>query len=294
MSTVLPLVAGHTYETDVACAMCGSRRQHVLPPSANADMAKLREAWGCTFVECQDCGLRYYSPRLDETYAVQTYLEGGEAESEAISMMEKGVFFGEPEGGAEHQIALLKQLYTGIFDRICEQYIAANGRPPRTMFEVGTSVGWFSKAATERAIERWGRFETAGCDANVFSARMARERNGLNVQGCVFSAYKAAPEQQGHYDLIVAYDFLEHTYSPFTDLKKLHGLAAPKGMLAVKTFVDDLDPTGSMIHPVFHHHHFTRATLREIIERSGWRILEFDDTSEAVYAQVSVFAEKIG
>lgn len=283
----------HEYETDVRCAMCGSRNHRIMPKSSNPDMAKLCEKWGCTFVECRECGLRYYSPRLDEGYAVRTFLEDGLAESEANSMLEKGVFFGEPEISAEHQIGLLKSLYTGIFDKICDQFISANGRPPRTMFEVGTSVGWFSKAAIERATERWGGLETAGCDANVYSARNAREGNGLDVQGCTFSQYEIAPRQYGRYDLIVAYDFLEHTYSPRADLTKLHSLASADGILAAKTFVDDLDPEGTMIHPAFHHHHFTLLSLREIIETTGWKVLEYDDTSEAVYAQVSVFARKI-
>lgn len=292
MTAVEQTQTGHRYEQNVRCDMCGSQQSRVLPRSTNESMAQLRDAWGCTFVECEGCGLRYYSPRLEERYAVETFLHQGDAESEAVSMLEKGVFFGEPQGSAEEQIAALRTLYRGIFDHISAAFIRLNGRPPRSMFEVGTSVGWFSKAATERALEQWGEFESAGCDANIFSARLARERNGLNVQGTTFSGYQIAPEQLGRYDLIVGYDFLEHTYTPRSDLEKLHTMAAPGAMLAIKTFVDDLDPTGSMIHPAFHHHHFTRATLREVITRTGWAVEEFDDVSEAVYAQVTVFARK--
>ncbi|MDO1559009.1 methyltransferase domain-containing protein [Brevundimonas sp. 2R-24] len=292
MSTVVPLVPAHKYETDAACAMCGSASRRVMPMPANEDAARLRETWGCTFVECEDCGLRFYSPRLEEEYAVCTQLEDG-AEEEAISLIEKGLLFGEPAGGPESQIKRLKAVYTEIFDQLCERYLAANGRPPRSMFEVGASVGWFSRAATDRAVAQWGRFDTAGCDVNIFSARLARERNGLNVQGQTLRSYQVAADQYGRYDLIAAYGALEQSYSPRTDLLKLHSMAAPGGLLATKTFVDDFDPDGAMIHPLYHPHHFTLSTLREMVERTGWRIMEFDDQSDRGFAQVSIVAQKI-
>lgn len=281
--------ARRTYETDVTCNLCGSKQHKPLPRHAEPSAAKLREDWGCVAVECNCCGLRFYAPRLAEDWAVKTFLHGNDAESEALSMATKGVFFGEPEGGAETQIATLRKLYTETFDRMVGKYREIHNAPPKSLFELGTSVGWFAQAALARAKE-WGGLRYGGVDANVFSAREARERFGLNVQGTTFSKYEISPREIGFYDLVAGFDFLEHTYTPRTDLEKLRTMTRAGGVLVIKTFVDDNDPKGTYVHPVFHHYHFTLKTLREVIERAGWKIVGFDSDSEWVYSQVSVTA----
>lgn len=282
--------ASHDYESDVTCNLCGSSDVREMPRHAVEARAQLRDAWGCRLVECKSCGLRFYSPRLTEDYAVQTFLHGNDAKAEAESMARKGVFFGEPQGSAAEQIESLRIYYTTIFDGLVEKYAAQNGRPPRAMFELGSSVGWFAKAACARAKEKWDGMTYAGCDANIFAAEIGRNEFGLDIQGTTFSKYAIQPEQIGAYDLLVAFDFLEHSYTPRSDLQKLRTLASKNACLIIKTFVDDNDPEGNYVHPVFHHHHFTLRTLRAVVEKAGWKIVDFNDKSEWIYSQVTVTA----
>jgi hypothetical protein len=198
----------HTYESGVRCDMCGSTRATPFGPHPAEAAEKLRQNWNCTFVRCDDCGLQFYSPRLTEDYAVKTFLEGQDAELEANNMADLGVFFGEPQGSPQEQIESLRVYYTQIFEGLCERFMAIHGRLPTSMFEVGTSVGWFAKAAREYITGKGLPFDFAGCDANVFSARNGRTRFGLDIQGSTFSKYEVSPGQLGHYDMIVGLDTL--------------------------------------------------------------------------------------
>ncbi|WP_165982259.1 methyltransferase domain-containing protein [Dankookia rubra] len=272
------------YEADVRCNLCGSKAHDAV--SHNAE-------WNCTLVRCEGCGLMFYSPRLREDYTVPTFLKGGDAKAEAESMADRGVFFGETQGTAEEQIATLKGYFSHIFLEHLRHFAAVNGdRPARSMFEVGTSVGWYMVTAREIAARDGVALSTAGCDANIFAAEVARERFGLDVRGEVFSDYPETADRLGRYDLLHAFDYIEHSYTPADDLAKMFHFAAPGAVLALKTFLHEHDHAGSYAHPVFHHHHFTADTLRAAIEKAGWRILVFDDERERVYAQVTVFATR--
>lgn len=277
-----------TYETNVACNLCGSHLHTILPKHSNKTAAKLRDDWKCTFVRCNDCGLMFYSPRLSEEYAVTTFLHGNDAQAEAESMASKGVFFGDPISSPEAQIETLRSYYSHMYDSLSGIFHDIHGRAPTSMFELGSSVGWFAKAALARSIATGMPLKYAGVDANIYSAAIGRERMGLDIQGTTFSKYTISHGQRSSYDLLVGLDYLEHTYTPKSDLEKLRTLARPGGVLVIKTFVEDNDAEGTYIHPVFHHYHFTLATLRRIIEDAGWKVANFDDKTEWRYSQVTV------
>lgn len=277
------------YETEVPCNLCGSRDHRKMARHAEESVAVLQDKWKCTPVECRSCGLRFYEPRLSEDYAVKTFLHGNDAQSEAENMATKGVFFGEPAGSAEAQIAVLRKVYTELFENMVSKYRAINSEYPKALFELGTSVGWFAQAAIAYSSQ-WGGIRYGGVDANVFCARMAREKFRLNVQGTTFSKYEISATELGFYDLVAGFDFLEHTYTPRSDLEKLRTMTKKNGVLVIKTFVDDNDPKGTYVHPVFHHHHFTLVTLRDVIERAGWKVIEFDSHTDWDYSQVTVTA----
>ena len=89
-------------------------------------------------------------------------------------------------------------------------------------------------------------------------------------------------------------DYIEHTYTPVDDLKKMHEMTSPHGVLILKTFLDELDEKGAYIHPTFHAFHFTEQTLRRALEEAGWNILLFDTERERSLALVTVFAARVG
>lgn len=274
-STISPVPV--QWEQNVNCELCGSGVHEVL----RTDCAHT----GYCFVRCT-CGLMFYSPRYSEDYVIERYLRAGDAQKEAASMFDKGVFFGEPAGTKDTQKEMLRSYYRRVLE---EQNGWRHGGNPKAIFDVGTSVGWLLHTAQDL----FKGIEADGCDANEFSAEKARVGFGLNVRGCTFQRYSLEDHQHGMYDLVCMMDYIEHTYTPVKDLEKLRSIASSNGVLMLKTFLHELDPCGNYVHPVFHAYHFTEETLRRAIMQAGWRILNFDLVSERHVGQVIVHAAPV-
>ena len=268
------------WDVDVACNLCGARDREELREDTN---------WKYTFVQCRSCGLMYYSPRFKEDYVIRTYLWAGDAKAEAENLFRNGVLVGEPHESAEKQKALLKDYYRLILGFQVEWFRKINNREPGSLFEVGSSVGWYMKVAQEEFLKGSPAPHVQGCDANRFAAEIGREGFGIDIFG---GSFQACPTPRSQFDLVTALDYIEHTYTPRQDLEKLYRITAPGGVLVLKTFLHEHDKDGAYVHPIFHAHHFTSDNLRRVIEAAGWKILEFDDQRERVYAQVTIFATK--
>jgi hypothetical protein len=234
----------------------------------------------------------FYSPRYREQYVVDSYLCAGNAADEADSMFNKGVFFGEPAGGPEEQKQVLQNYYRFLLTEHAGWYRRLAGRDPDSLFEAGSSVGWYMKVARDEFVNKAGPPLVQGCDANTYSAERARNGFGLDVRDGTFQQYPMTESQRGRFSLAAMLDYIEHSYAPCRDLAKMAEMMAPHGVLILKTFLHELDEKGAYVHPIFHAHHFTAATLRRSIESAGWTILDFDMQRERSLALVTVFAEK--
>ena len=142
---------------------------------------------------------------------------------------------------------------------------------PETMFEVGGNVGWFAKAASEYGVK-----EIDAVDLNPLSVEIANTKMGIaNYAGVAMDFAEYPPHRQ--YDLVVALDYLEHTYTPWADLQKLTSMVTPGGVLLIKTFLDDKDTNREMLAPPTHAIHWTTPVLRGAIERTGLVIRHWAD-----------------
>lgn len=260
------------WESGVACPVCGSGQNRTL----REDVKPL----GCVFVECE-CGHRYYSPRLRERHVVETILNGPAAKAEAIRMYETGSF-GPLDRTPAEQLAALERYYADLVRIAREHFGRRNGRAPVSLIEAGTCVGWLLKAA-QATIPK-----VCGCDANHFAVEIGRDKLGLDLRAGTFLSLPFDPS----YDIIVAMDYIEHTYTPVEDLKKMYALANPGAVLMVKTFLEDLDGSEAYVNAVHHVNHFSAATLKRALVYAGWQVLEFDDQRERYIAQVIVYAGK--
>ena len=273
------------WDQNVKCDLCGSKDHESL---------RKDERYGYTFVRCRGCGLMFYNPRYEEQYVIETFLRAGDAQIEAQNMVERGVFFGDPEGGPEHQKKALQDYYRFILKEHTGWYNKLNGgRAPDSMFEVGSSVGWYMKVAREDFLKGPKGPLVQGCDANVYSAEEGQRAFGLDIRDGSFLGYNTTPEQMGRFALATMLDYIEHTYTPFQDLKKMRDMTAPHGVLLLKTFLEEMDPQGLFVQPVFHSHHFTAITLRRAIEDAGWKIHVFDMERDRVHGLVTVYAERL-
>jgi SAM-dependent methyltransferase len=240
-----------------SCDLCGSdtvSRKTLIPQAKGTE---------CSLVECTNCGLRFFSPR--PKWSIIGPMVADERE-QAQRLYDTGSFLPVPDVAV--QIANIKSYYMKMLDDVKGFY----GRVPETMFEVGGLVGWFARYAAEFGVKL-----IDGCDLNPHGVALARQQPGMeNQSGYVAGDFgEYVPTRQ--YELVVALDFLEHTYYPWQDLQKLASMIEPGGVLLLKTFLDDLDVNREMLSPPTHSVHWVSGVLRGAIERTGlvikdWRI----------------------
>jgi 2-polyprenyl-3-methyl-5-hydroxy-6-metoxy-1,4-benzoquinol methylase len=130
------------------------------------------------------------------------------------------------------------------------------------------SVGWFAYALLS-IYPKISAYD--GCEVNKFAAEISNREWGTTISAGSFDQF--TPTRQ--YDLAVLLDVIEHTWTPWDDMKKIAGMVRPGGALLLKTFLEDMDPQRTMEAPPFHAHHFTTPVLRKMIEKVGFEIKEW-------------------
>ena len=234
-------------------------------------------------VECV-CGLRFYSPRRSLEW-VAAQFEAGSWSPEADLCLEKGVLAVRPEIlEPEAQKRLLREFALSRYQNACK---LAGFVPSATtrLYEVGASIGWFLKACIDQGIADPRR--SGMCDQNPRACILASTSLKLGNVSC--GAFLDVSPEPAPFDVFVANDYVEHTYTPHADLGKMRSLAAPGAAIYIKTFLDEMDePRGRQyLMPPWHAYHWTRATLRRALETEGWRITSWDE--EPLWAQVAVY-----
>lgn len=114
-----------------------------------------------------------------------------------------------------------------------------------------------------------------GIEPSKEAATSARQMFGLDVQEAVISE---ADVQDNHFDIITMWDVIEHLYNPRHDLEFLFGKLKPGGFVFISTHdIEDVYArlTGSDYPFLMYQHfcHFSKRTLRMMLEKNGYRVL---------------------
>jgi SAM-dependent methyltransferase len=223
---------------------------------------------GKNFVECESCRLRFYSPRPTWQALIDKIWNPGNVvglKGEADSMYE-GVMWGEPED-PRAQIEFVRGYYSGMIEAIRRH------RPElESIFEIGGSIGRFLEVARDQFDVK----VCDGCEINEEAVKIANSKMGLTgmVAGD-FLTYRPSRS----YDCVVALDYIEHTYHPNEDLAKANSMLKPGGVLALKTFLEELDPGMSMVDYPWHSHHFFGDVLYRIVTQNDFSIVHWEPTA---------------
>jgi SAM-dependent methyltransferase len=147
----------------------------------------------------------------------------------------------------------------------------------RRLLDLGCWVGFLLDEARRRG------WETVGVEPSAFAAEFARERLGLDVRTADLFAAELEP---GSFDAVVLGDVIEHLPDPGGALDRIASLMAPDGVLYLA-----LPDSGSRVARILgarwwsviptHVHYFTRDSLRGLLERHGWRLLELRTAPKA-------------
>lgn len=170
----------------------------------------------------------------------------------------------------------VREKHALIVERALEQ------RPNATsLYDFGCGAGTLLEAAHEKGLR------VGGNDLNWYSTKKLRER-GFAVEQC----FNHEVDTTDRYDIVTALDIIEHSYTPFQDLKTMYAKLTPGGILYAKTLYLD-SPThideGEAWHlyGAGHFSYFTTPVLTAMIEAAGFEIVKVRE-----YTLVTIIARK--
>ncbi len=212
---------------------------------------------GFTIVRCRRCGLAYVTPRpaaaaLTALYADERYYRNLNASP-----------FGYPDYLGERW--LLERLVERRLAEI-ERRVGGRGR----LLDVGCATGVLVEAATARG------WSAIGVDVSAFATAQCHRR-GLDVR---LGDIGTAELPQGHFDVAVLDDTVEHLLDPGRVLDQIRRVLRPGGLVTLNTPNERgwlrrlMGRHWFHCKPPEHLYYFSPATLRAMLERHGFERVE--------------------
>lgn len=192
----------------VACYQCGSSRATTF---LHAEDDLTGKPGRFRFVTCDDCGLRYQSPRLT-VHAVKEYYD-----DEYIAHRKKSDW-----GVLTGFFNWVMDRHDRQKDRIVSRYVTLD-RDSRVL-DVGCAVGTF----LQKIRRRYGA-QVTGVDFKDLSTHPSLA--GVDFHCGLF--YEQ-PLPRSSFDLITMWHYLEHDYDPARSLAYARDLLAPDGRLVIE------------------------------------------------------------
>ena len=222
----------------IDCPSCGS--------SSHTELFVKR---GYPIVRCDECGLVFSNPQVDESVVLDEYREGGSNDLWVDVLT------------STRQLELDREKFAEILDEL--EPHRGDGR----LLDVGTSIGLFLRLALDRGWS--GRGTEFGRRALAY----ARDELGLDVDDTPIQAI------DGEYDTVTVLSVLEHVNSPREFLEHVSRLLRVGG--AAYFIVPNVD---SLACRVLHERaatfdgrnhlvYFSPRTLRELLEREGFEVV---------------------
>ncbi len=164
-------------------------------------------------------------------------------------------------------------------------FVLRSGRG-RRLLDVGCNEGRNLQLYEQRG------FRPEGVETNPVAAARAKER------GCVVHIGDLASigTEDADFDVVVLSNVLEHVIDPSAMLVGVLQRLAPGGEIWISC--PNAESTGRRLfgrswinwHPPFHLTHFTAGTLRSLLEKSGFEIVETKTLTPALWIAQSVAA----
>jgi 2-polyprenyl-3-methyl-5-hydroxy-6-metoxy-1,4-benzoquinol methylase len=132
----------------------------------------------------------------------------------------------------------------------------------KSLLEIGCGTGEFLLEAQER-----GWKSVVGNELELSSAEVARSK-GLAIDTGFFEDFNAF-EGEG-FDLIFADNVIEHTMNPLIFIQKAFFLSNQGGLLVLR--LPDTQPFGPTLKLIDHTFHFTRKSIKTIVEMAGYKV----------------------
>lgn len=263
------------------CAACGAiglvPHLEVAGDPGPAGLIPTTDRFGTALadiVRCTACGHRQTDPMPADAVLESAYADAASQD-----------YLVEEDGQRETARRALQR----IEQHLSPVPIPNNGGPRhRTLLDLGCWVGFLLSEAEERG------WTTIGVEPSAFASAYARDRLGLDVRtGDLF----ATELPLTHFDAIVMGDVIEHLPRPGEALDRMAQLLRPGGIAWLA-----LPDAGSVVARALrarwwsviptHVQFFTRGSLRTLLERHGWTVLDMSTSPKAFSARY--YLERVG
>ncbi|MFP5363789.1 MAG: class I SAM-dependent methyltransferase [Thermoleophilia bacterium] len=264
------------------CAACGARglvpHLKVAGDAGPDGLIPTTDRFGTALadiVRCTECGHRQTDPMPADAVLESAYADAASQD-----------YVAEEAGQRE----TARRALTRIEARLTPVPIPPDNGGPRhrTLLDLGCWVGFLLAEASERG------WEATGVEPSEFASAFARDRLGLDVHtGDLFTT--ELPLR--HYDAIVMGDVIEHLPRPGEALDRMAELLRPGGIAwmalpdAGSVVARGLRARWWSVIPT-HVQFFTRGSLRTLLERRGWTVLEVSSSPKAF--SVRYYLERVG
>jgi 2-polyprenyl-3-methyl-5-hydroxy-6-metoxy-1,4-benzoquinol methylase len=210
-----------------------------------------------TLCRCRKCGLVFndrYRIDLDVVYA-EDYFENTQ----------------KSEAGGYYDYHQLESALNRDY-RFAYRFIMGNaaGRPrPLRLLDVGCGYGFFLKQFAGRP-----GLTATGIELSLPAVERARRHVARVIHGSVEELTVAK-----RFDVVVAFELLEHLLDPRAFMAKVAQLLSPRGYFLLTTpdignrWFSILRRRWPAIHPACHNYYFSQATVSAVAQTAGFRVL---------------------
>ena len=163
------------------------------------------------------------------------------------------------------------------------------------ILDVGCGTGIFLKIAKDKG------WKTTGVEISKYAAQTATEKFHLKV---LCKELEEAKFKSNYFDVISGWDLIEHVENPTRLIKEIKRILKPKGYIALQTTMTDsllfmiadysyrftfgkFSILAEIAYPVHHSNHFSRKTLKDLLQRNGFEIVVKENV-EMFYEETSL------
>jgi len=153
--------------------------------------------------------------------------------------------------------------------------------PPGRLLDIGCATGFFLDLARQRG------WQVTGTEVSAFSVQFARQRFGLDVR---LGTLRQIGFPSASFEVVVMWDVIEHVPDPLAELREIHRITVPEGVLSIITpdvsslVARLLGPRWEEFRRVREHlYFFSRQTLKAMLWKTGFEILKVESADKVFY-----------
>lgn len=238
------------------CNLCGA-----------AEARRLFTKDGVDFLQCRRCGLEWVDPLPDMETMHRLYSSPKYYNTDNISQYGYSDY-------VRH-----KHLYVNLFNRRLDEILHYTGGRRGRLLDVGCALGILLELARLRG------WEVYGVDVSAYATDIARDYYNLDV---LTGQLADAAYPDGHFDVVVMDDLIEHVADPTALVIEAGRVLAPGGLLTLNT-----PNRAGLWHLLmgqrwFHYRQtehtffFSPPVISRLLEQYGFHVIEIHSSSKII------------